>query len=243
MGPKREFGAKLRKFKKLPISPASYVSNDTPDRDIVSLRRTSMTIKAVVFDLGGVCVGSPLHAINEYEKILGVPHNFFNYMIAHWKSPSPMNRLELGEWDTISPEFLKLFHEHLNDAEGYHAFFSSPFCPKDAVEGRPPTVDGMELWRRMIEASSVVNTELIKVIQQLRASGKYKVWALTNNFPGDFGAPVVALFDRVVGSVQMKMRKPDPRLYKYLIKELDLPSEEIVGPPPYPVHESSTDRN
>lgn len=190
-------------------------------------------IKAIVFDIGGVCVDSPLHAINEYEKPLGLPHNYINYMIARWKSPSPMNRLEIGEWETIDSDFLRQFGEHLNDPEAYDAFFTSPFCPKEAIKGTKPIIDGDELWSRMIMASSVLNTELISEIEKLKDSGKYKVWALTNNFPGEFASAVVPIFHRVIGSVQMKMRKPDPRLYKYLIRELDLPPNEIVRTEPH----------
>lgn len=189
-----------------------------------------MTIKAIVFDIGGVCVGSPLHAINQYEKSLNLPHNYFNYMIARWKSPSPMNRLEMGDIPEIGPEFIRLFEQHLSDPEGYEAFFNSSYCPKDAVKTAPPNVNGAELWGLMMEASAVPNTELLEVIDQLKSSGKYKVWALTNNFPSkEFASAVVPLFHRVIGSVEMKMRKPDPRLYQYLIKELDLPPHEIAS--------------
>ncbi|CCG82643.1 putative Epoxide hydrolase [Taphrina deformans PYCC 5710] len=189
-----------------------------------------MVIKAVVFDIGGVCVGSPLHAINEYEKSLRLPHNYLNFMIAKWKSPSPMNLLECGQIATIEPEFFTLFERHLSDPEGYEAFFGSPFCPKDAVKDVAPTIDGRKLWGMMMEAASVPNTPLLDIIRDLKASGKYKVWALTNNFPAQLETDslIHPLFDRIIGSVQMKMRKPDPRLYQYLVEELDLPTDEIV---------------
>lgn len=34
--------------------------------------------KAIIFDIGGVCVGSPLHGIAEYEKEHNIPPNFIN---------------------------------------------------------------------------------------------------------------------------------------------------------------------
>lgn len=193
----------------------------------------SPDIKAVVFDIGGVCVGSPLHAINIYERRLKVPHNFLNFMIAKWKSPSPLNRLEVGDIPEVGPAFFRLFGDHLSDPEGYDAFFESSFCPSGAVKGQAPKVNGAELWNLMMEACTIPNVELLHVIRALKASGKYKVWALTNNFPATLPTDklVHPLFHRVIGSVEMKMRKPDPRIYEYLVKELDLPPEQIVGSP------------
>lgn len=194
-----------------------------------------MVIKAIVFDIGGVCVGSPLHAINQYEKSLDLPHNFINFMIARWQAPTPMNRLEMGDIPAVDDAFFAEFERHLNDPRGYDAFFDSPLCPRGSVrDERPPRIEGRVLWRGMMEAASVPNTPLLEVIGRLRASGKYRVWALTNNFPDALATDVLVhpLFDRIIGSVQMKMRKPDPRLYAYLVKELDLPTNEIVRFPP-----------
>lgn len=191
---------------------------------------SSPTIKAIVFDIGGVCVGSPLHAINIYERRLKLPHNYLNFMIAKWKSPSPLNRLEMGDIKEIGPEFFELFGQHLSDPSGYDAFFDSSFCPAEAVKSKAPAVNGAELWKLMMEACMIPNVELLHVIRDLKASGRYKVWALTNNFPATLPTDklVHPLFHRIIGSVEMKMRKPDPRIFEYLVKELDLPATEIV---------------
>ena len=37
-----------------------------------------MPITAVLFDLGGVVLGSPLHAIRDYERELGLSRNGLN---------------------------------------------------------------------------------------------------------------------------------------------------------------------
>jgi hypothetical protein len=37
-----------------------------------------MRIRAVIFDLGGVVIGSPLHAIAAYERELGLATNAVN---------------------------------------------------------------------------------------------------------------------------------------------------------------------
>lgn len=190
-----------------------------------------MSIKAIVFDIGGVCIGSPLHAINQYEASLNLPHNYLNFMIAKWKSPSPMNILEIGGYPEINEEFFQAFEQHLMDPEGYEAFFKSAFCPKDAIKSAPPKIDGKRLWLGMMKAAAVPNTQLLDVIRKLKESGKYKIWALTNNFPATLETDVLVhpLFDRIIGSVQMKMRKPDPRLYEYLLSELKIPASQVVS--------------
>jgi len=35
--------------------------------------------KAVIFDLGGVLITSPLKAIEEYEDEMGIPRGYLNY--------------------------------------------------------------------------------------------------------------------------------------------------------------------
>ncbi|ORY83131.1 HAD-like domain-containing protein [Protomyces lactucae-debilis] len=186
-----------------------------------------MSIKAVVFDLGGVCVASPLHAINAYEKEHGLPHNYLNFMIAKWKSPSPMNRLEMGAIEAVDANFYKLFGEHLSDPEGYEAYLKQ--FP-ETKRTKAPVVDGETLFTRMLDATSTPNEPLIAYIRQLKATGKYKVWALTNNFPitTKTDGMLHPLFDGIVGSVQVKLRKPDPRIYQLLLQRLDLPANQVV---------------
>ena len=40
-----------------------------------------MSIRAVIFDLGGVVVGSPLHAIAAYERELGLDRHAVNRVV------------------------------------------------------------------------------------------------------------------------------------------------------------------
>ena len=66
-----------------------------------------MTIQAVIFDLGGVVLGSPMHAIAEYEKELGLPENFVNRVVARTAPTGAWSRLERGEiaMETFYGEF------------------------------------------------------------------------------------------------------------------------------------------
>ncbi|BFZ55243.1 Bifunctional epoxide hydrolase 2 [Savitreella phatthalungensis] len=186
-----------------------------------------MPIKAIVFDIGGVCVDSPLHAINAYEKRQGLPHNYLNYMIAKWKTPSPFHELELGNI-AADDVFFRRFSQHLSDPEGFKAYCKR--FPDAKVPSNSPVVDGKELFDLILKAATKTNDHLLPTIRQLKKTGNYKIWALTNNFPVKLETDHVIhpLFDRVIGSIDLHMRKPDPRIYDYLLKELALPAEQVV---------------
>jgi len=50
-------------------------------------------IRAVIFDLGGVVLGSPLHAIAAYERELGLPANFVNRVVGEISARAMMQRM------------------------------------------------------------------------------------------------------------------------------------------------------
>ena len=56
-----------------------------------------MRFRAVIFDLGGVVLGSPLHAIAAYEQELGIPSGFVNRVVAGTSPAGAWSRLERGE--------------------------------------------------------------------------------------------------------------------------------------------------
>ena len=56
-----------------------------------------MAIRAVVFDLGGVVLGSPLHAIAAYERENGIAANFVNRVVAGTAPDGAWSRHERGE--------------------------------------------------------------------------------------------------------------------------------------------------
>ena len=55
--------------------------------------------RAVIFDLGGVVLGSPLHAIAAYERELGIPAGFVNRVVVDTGPAGAWSRLERGELD------------------------------------------------------------------------------------------------------------------------------------------------
>ena len=56
-----------------------------------------MPYRAVIFDMGGVVVGSPLHAIAAYERERGIPPGFVNRVVVETGPAGAWARLERGE--------------------------------------------------------------------------------------------------------------------------------------------------
>ena len=56
-----------------------------------------MGFRAVLFDLGGVVLGSPLHAIAAYEREIGLPSGVVNRVVVDSGPGGAWSRLERGE--------------------------------------------------------------------------------------------------------------------------------------------------
>ncbi|MAI77940.1 MAG: hypothetical protein CL917_03290 [Deltaproteobacteria bacterium] len=170
-----------------------------------------MNIKAVIFDLGGVVLGSPLHAIAEYERELGLPKNFVNHVVANTAPHGAWSRLERGE---ISME----------------TFYTD--FEKDCAEAGP-TFSAREMMRRMSEVTQP-RANMLQAIGRIRESG-LKVAALTNNWisdeeagPDDGTRALHGLFDVFVESSVEGLRKPDPRIYELVCQRLEINPSDAV---------------
>ena len=115
-------------------------------------------IQAVLFDLGGVVLGSPLHAIRAYEAELGYDRNAINRVAADTAPNGAWSRLERGE---------------LEMTDFYSAFEGD--CRAAGLE-----IDARHMMTRMSEATAP-RPEMLGAIEILKASG-LRVGALTNNW-------------------------------------------------------------
>jgi putative hydrolase of the HAD superfamily len=167
-----------------------------------------VAIRAVIFDLGGVVLGSPLHAIAAYEREHGVRPGAVNRVVADTGAEGAWGRLERGQCDlaAFAPAF---------EAECAAAGF--------AIEARA-------LMRRMGEASQP-RAAMIDAIGVLRARG-LRVAALTNNWPEDGrDGGTRALrghFDAFFESSVLGLQKPDPRIYEHACTALAIAPAEAI---------------
>lgn len=170
-----------------------------------------MTIRAIIFDLGGVVLGSPLHAIAQYERELGLPANFVNRVVADTAPGGAWSRLERGE---ISMETFYVEFEADCQAAG-QALSARAMFERMGVAAQPRPI--------MLEA-----------IRRIRAQGLL-AGALTNNWAtdeaddeaggqetraNDGSQALSELFDVFVESSVEGLRKPDPRIYTLTCERL-----------------------
>eukprot|EP01062_Namystynia_karyoxenos_P028691 TRINITY_DN21698_c0_g1_i1.p1 TRINITY_DN21698_c0_g1~~TRINITY_DN21698_c0_g1_i1.p1 ORF type:complete len:565 (+),score=123.13 TRINITY_DN21698_c0_g1_i1:72-1766(+) len=183
---------------------------------------------AVIFDIGGVIMQSPMDGFHRYEREKGLPHNYINVNIhRRTKTGGAWQRLERSE--VGMPQFLRDFKAELEDPatlEGYVAWLRERRMP--VPEQLPAAVTGIdtaELMRRMTAATSTPQWSLVIAAACCRAHG-LKIAALTNNFKADgpstssFSGGVFSLFDTVVESALTGLRKPDPRIYHLACERL-----------------------
>jgi putative hydrolase of the HAD superfamily len=169
-----------------------------------------VSFKAVIFDLGGVVLDSPLHAIARFERASGIPAGFVNRVVVDTGPTGAWSRLERGE---------------LRVEEWIPAF------ERDCLAAGQ-TLSAARMMEA-IRAASEPRPAMLAAIRAIRARG-LRVGALTNNWVADepadsrLGSELRALFDAFVESALVGLRKPDPRIYTHACRELGVAPAESV---------------
>ncbi|PWW78336.1 hypothetical protein C7212DRAFT_345156 [Tuber magnatum] len=120
-----------------------------------------MVIKACIFDIGGVCVLSPLHAIRAYETKNSIPSGYISYAIIASSPSGSWDKLERGEIPMDSA-FYTRFTSDLTDPKTWISFLRSRgLLPPEAATRPPPRIDGEALFWQMMRESRVQNPPVI----------------------------------------------------------------------------------
>jgi putative hydrolase of the HAD superfamily len=170
-----------------------------------------VTIEAVIFDFGGVLTSSPFEAFKRYETERGLPADIIRRTNAANHLENAWAKFERAEVDIET--FDKLF------AEESRALGAE-------VRGRDvlPLLQG-DLRPAMVEALK-------------RIKAQFKTGCITNNLPANaigsmtgrslYVAEVMVLFDHVIESAKIGLRKPDPRIYRLMVETLKVDPNKCV---------------
>jgi putative hydrolase of the HAD superfamily len=170
-----------------------------------------MMLQAVIWDFGGVLTTSPFEAFSRFESERGLPADIIRRTNAqnHWHNAwAKFERAEV-------------------DLETFDQLFAAESLALGAeVRGKDvlPLLSG-DLRPEMIEALRRVGTSL-------------KTGCITNNLPANaigseagrslYITEVMALFDHVIESAKIGLRKPDPRIYQMMVEALGVDPARCV---------------
>jgi putative hydrolase of the HAD superfamily len=160
-----------------------------------------------MFDFGGVISSSPFDAFSRLEEEHGLPAGFIRTVNATNPDDNAWARLERSEVDLDA--FAVLWSEEAR-ALGHD-------------------LDGRAVLERL---AGQIRPEMVAAIETCRAT--YKTACLTNNFGSAEAAlsaevaAVYELFDAVLESRTLGVRKPDPRFYELACAALDVRPHECV---------------
>ncbi len=165
-----------------------------------------MQYRAVLFDLGGVVVGSPLHAIAAYERAHAISAGFINRVVVDTAPNGGWSRLERGE---------------LTLEEFYPVFDGDCAAAGVAISARAL----MALVAQVIAPRPA----MIEAIRRIRARGLL-AGAITNNWVAEDGGTHVLRphFDAFIESAVVGVRKPDPRIFHLACDQLGIAPADAV---------------
>jgi putative hydrolase of the HAD superfamily len=162
--------------------------------------------QAVIWDFGGVFTSSPFEAFARYEREKGLPEN----LIRQINSANPLenawakferSELDLDQFDV----------EFANEARalGHH-------------------VPGKDIIALL---SGDFRPDVIEALRRIKKAG-YKTGCITNNVPANmsgskegrtlYAREIMEMFDHLIESSKIGIRKPNPRIYEMMCEELSV---------------------
>ena len=181
----------------------------------------SVPVKTVLFDFGGVFTDSPFHAVRAHADKLGTTDALLNDIVFGGygnDADHPWHRVERGEisLDAAREGVLELGRDH-------------------GLE-----VDIWDIFLAMAENRGGLRQELVDYVGELRASG-LGTGIITNNIvefrDGWRGMlPVDDLFDFVIDSCEIGVRKPSPKIFTAALDAGGLQPGEAIFVDDYPAN-------
>ena len=176
---------------------------------------------AVLWDFGGVILTSPFEAFNRYEAELGLPRDFIRRVNAVNPDHNAWAQMERAEIDT--QRFAELFEAEACALGGELGARLSGHTVIGLLHGevRPEMVEALQRVRRHYRIACITNNMPDPPIGQGPSMARSAAHAAQI-------AGIMALFEHVVESSKLNLRKPDPRIYLHACGLLGVAPEACV---------------
>jgi putative hydrolase of the HAD superfamily len=160
-------------------------------------------IEAVIWDFGGVLTTSPFEAFMRYETERGLPADIIRRTNAENHLENAWAKFERAEIDA--------------------ATFDDLFAAESRALGAE--VRGSDVLPLL---SGDLRPEMVEALRRIKQ--RFRTGCITNNLPANaigsrtgrslYVAEVMVLFDHVIESAKIGLRKPDPRIYRMMTDKL-----------------------
>lgn len=168
-------------------------------------------VEAVIFDFGGVFTTSPFEAFARYERERGLPENLIkqingaNYLENAW-AKFERAEIDLDTFDHLFAEEARALGHHV-PGKDIIALLAGDFRP-----------------------------EMLTALKRIKT--KFKTGCITNNVPSNqtgsadgrtlYAREIMSLFDHLIESSKVNLRKPDPRIYTMMCDALGVAPEHCI---------------
>ena len=168
---------------------------------------------AVLFDFGGVFTDSPFHAVNAYAKRIGASGEQVTAVVFGGYSDDgdhPWHQVERGEITLAAARDRIL----------------------DLGREQGMAIDIWDVFAAMAENGGGLRADLVDYVRTVRAAG-LATGIITNNVV-EFGdhwramLPVDELFDVVVDSCEVGVRKPHPSIFAIALERIGATADQAV---------------
>jgi len=171
-----------------------------------------MNYKAIIWDFGGVITSSPFEAFNDFEKKNDLPLD----LIRNINSENP----DKNAWAKFESNIVSIEE------------FDELFCQEAKAKGYD--VKGKEIIKLL---SGSIRDNMVKFLKELK--GTYKLGCITNNVKPlekdireDSNAAAskeaMLLFDHIIESSKVGIRKPNPEIYKMSCNALKVNPSDCI---------------
>ncbi|HEX4866373.1 MAG TPA: HAD-IA family hydrolase [Acidimicrobiales bacterium] len=170
-----------------------------------------MSIRAAFFDFGGVILSSPFEAFNAFEDRNGLPRDLIRTVNSTNPDTNAWARYERS--DIGFDEFCDLFEAECRELG--HDVAARDLMPLLMGEIRPEMVEAVRRCSEHLTTACLTNN-----------------WVSHQDRPPEREASgvdeVLSLFEHVIESSVIGVRKPDPRFYEIACERADVDPAEVV---------------